>query len=81
MYIYKQRPADSQTNGTELTEMQLTEEEDDDVSALLSLSISMHSDNSCQDLDNSELLPIGKKTVDATLVPIWLGIDDINREV
>ena len=61
--------------------MQLTEEEDDYVSALLSLSVSMHSDNSHEDLDNSELLPIGKKMVDATPVPIWLGIDDVNREV
>ena len=57
------------------------EEEDDAVSALLSLSKSMPSDNSQEDLDNSELLPIGKKTVDAAPVPICLGTDDVNREI
>ena len=39
-------PTHSQATGFEQTEMQLTEEEDDAVSALLSLSKSMPSDNS-----------------------------------
>ena len=69
------------TAGLEQTEVQLTEEEDDAVSALLSLSKSMPSDNSQDDLDNSELLPIGKKTVDVAPVPICLGTDDVNREI
>ena len=50
--------------------MCITEEEDDAVSALLSLSKSMPSDNSQEDFDNSELLPIGKAPVDAAPVPI-----------
>ena len=61
--------------------MQLTEEEDNAVSALLSLSKSMPSDISQEDFDNSELLPIGKTTVDAAPVPIRLGADDVNREI
>ena len=74
-------PTHSQTAGLEQTEVQLTEKEDDAVSALLSLSKSMPSDNSQEDLDNSELLPISKKTVDAAPVPIHLGTDDVNREI
>ena len=41
----------------------------------------MPSDNSQEDLDNSELLPIGETTVDAAPVPIRLGADDVNREI
>ena len=74
-------PTHSQTTGFEQMEMQLTEEEDDAVSALVSLSKSMSSDNSQEDLDNSELLPIGKTTVDTAPVPICLGADDVNREI
>ena len=69
------------TTRLEQTEVQLTEEEDDAVSALLSLSKSIPSDISQEDLDNSELLPIGKWTVDVALVPIRLGTDDVNREI
>ena len=68
-------------NSNEPAEIQLTEEEDDAVSALLSLSKSLPSENSQEDLDNSELLPIGKVTIDAAPVPIRLGVDDVNREI
>ena len=74
-------PIHGLTAGLEQTEVQSTEEEDDAVSALLSLSKSMPSDNSQEELDNSELLPIGKWTVDAAPVPIHLGTDDVNREI
>ena len=59
--------------------MQLTEDDDDAVSALLSLSKSIPSDISQEDLDNSELLPIGKRTVDVAPVPICLSTDDVNK--
>ena len=62
-------PTHSHANGPEQTELQLTEEEDDAVRALLSLSKSIPSDISQEDLENSELLPIGKTTVDATPGP------------
>ena len=65
----------------EPTETHLTEEEDDAVSALLSLSKSLPSENSQEDLNNSELLLIGKPTVDAALVPIRLGLEDVNEEI
>ena len=74
-------PTHSHATGFEQTEVQLTEEEDDAVSAFLSLSKSMPSDNSQEDLDNSELLPIGKTAVDVDPVPICLGTDDVNREI
>ena len=74
-------PTHYPTNGPEQMEVQLTEEEDDAISALLSLSKSIPSDISQEDLDNSELLPISKPTVDAALVPIRLGTDDVNREI
>ena len=48
----------------------LTEKENNAVSALLSLSRSVPSEASNDGLDNSELMPIGKKTVDAVPVPI-----------
>ena len=61
----------------EQAETQLTEEEEEEaVSALLSLSKSLPSENSQEDLDNSELLPIGKPTIDAAPAPICLGMDD-----
>ena len=53
-------PTHDLATGQEPTEVQLMEEEDDAVSALLSLSKSIPSDISQEDLDNSELLPIGK---------------------
>ena len=62
-------------------EVQLMEEEDDAISALLSLSKSMPSDNSEEDLDNSELLPIGKWTVNAAPVLICLCTDNVTREI
>ena len=65
----------------EPTETHLTEEEDDAVSALLSLSKSLPSENSHEDLDNSETLPIGKPTVDATLVPIQLSSKDVSEKI
>ena len=68
-------------SGTEQVESQLTEEEDDTISALLSLSKSIPSDNSQDAIDNSDLLPIGKPTVDAAPVPIRLGTDDVNKEI
>ena len=74
-------PNHDNTTGLEQMEVQLTEEEDDAVSALLSLSKSVPSDISQEDIDNSELLPIGKRTVDAAPVPICLGTDDVNREI
>ena len=54
-------PAHKTVNNTEQVESQLTEEEDDAISALLSLSKSIASDNSQDAIENSELLPIGKK--------------------
>ena len=51
------------------------------LSALLSLSKSMPSKNSQDSLENSELLPIGKKTVDAALVPICLNTEDVNNKI
>ena len=54
-------PTHSHATGFEQTEVQLTEEEDDAVSALLSLSKSMPSDNSQEDLDNSEYYPLAKE--------------------
>ena len=74
-------PTHDLTTGQEPTEVQLTEEDDDAISALLSLSKSIPSDISQEDLDNSELLPIGKRTVDAAPVPIHLSTDDVNREI
>ena len=74
-------PTHSHATGFEQKEVQLTEEEDDAISALLSLGKSLPSDNSQEYLDNSELLPIGKRTVDAAPVPIRLGTDDVNREI
>ena len=74
-------PTHKHAYGFEQMEMQLTEEEDDAVSALLSLSKSMPSNISQEDVDNSELLPIGKTTVDAAPVPIHLGTDDVNKEI
>ena len=74
-------PTHSHATGFEQKEVQLTEEEDDAKSALLSLGKSMPSDNSQEYLDNSELLPIGKRTVDTAPVPIRLGTDDVNREI
>ena len=74
-------PTRKHVNGFEQTKMQLTEEEDNAVSALLLLSKSMASDISQEDFDNSELLLIGKTTMDAAPVPICLGADDINREI
>ena len=74
-------PNDDNTTGLEQTEVQLTEEEDDAVSALLSLSKSIPSDISQKDLDNSELLPIGKRTVNTAPVPIRLCTDDVNKEI
>ena len=74
-------PTHSLTAGLEQMEVQLTEKEDDAVSALLSLSKSMPSDNSQEDFDNSELLPISKRTVDTAPVPIRLCTDDVNREI
>ena len=74
-------PTHDLATGQEPTEVQLTEEEDDAVSALLSLSKSIPSDISQENLDNSELLPIGKQTVDAAPIPICLGTDDVNREI
>ena len=68
-------------NSNEPAEIQLTEEEDDAVSALLSLSKSLPSENSQEDLDNNELLPISKVTIDAAPVPIHLGVDDVYREI
>ena len=41
----------------------------------------MPSDNSQEDLDNSELLPISKRTVDVAPMPIRLGTGDVNREI
>ena len=73
-------PTHSHATGFEQKEVQLTEE-DDAISALLSLGKSMPSDNSQEYLDNSELLPIGKRTVDTAPVPIRLGTDDVNREI
>ena len=74
-------PTHYPTNGPEQTEVQLMEEEDDAVSALLSLSKLIPSDISQEDLDNSELLPISKWTVDMAPVSIRLGTDDVNREI
>ena len=65
----------------EPTEKHLTEEDDDAVIALLSLSKSLPSENSHKDLDNRELLPIGKPTVDTTPVPIQLSLKDVNEEI
>ena len=41
----------------------------------------MPSKNSQDSLENSELLPIGKKTVDAALVPICLNTEDVNNKI
>ena len=41
----------------------------------------MASDNSQDAMENSELLPIGKSTVDAVPVLIRLGLNDINKEI
>ena len=77
-----QRPLAHKTvNPTEQVESQLTEEEDDAISALLSLSKSIASDNSQDAIENSELLPIGKSIVDAVPVPIRLGVNDVNKEI
>ena len=58
-------PAHKTVNPIEQVESQLTKEEDNAISALLSLSKSIASDNSQDAIENSELLPIGKSTVDA----------------
>ena len=65
----------------EHVETALTEEEDEAVSALLSLSKSIPSESSQDSLDNSELLPMGKKMVNAVPVPIHLSTDDVNKEI
>ena len=47
----------------------------------MSLSKSIASDNSQDAIENSELLPIGKSTVDAVPVPIRLGVNDVNNKI
>ena len=56
----------------EEAEYALTEEEDDAVSTLLSLSKTFPSENSQDSLDNSELLPIEKKNGRCSTCPDWL---------
>ena len=68
--VSRRQVAHKTVNPTEQVESQLTEEEDDAISALLSLSKSIASDNSQDAIKNSELLLIGKSTVDAVPVPI-----------
>ena len=72
---------DAMVVASETQEPNLTEEEDDAVSALLTLSQSIPSEASNDGLDNSELIPIGKKMVDAVPVPIRLGKDDVNLAI
>ena len=79
--VSRRRLAQNTVNPTEQVESQLTEEEDNAISALLSLSKSIASDNSQDAIKNSELLPIGKSTVDAVPVPIRLGVNDVNKEI
>ena len=62
-------------------ELVLTEEEDNAVSALLSLSRSIPSEASSDVLDNSELMPIGKKTIDTVPVPIKLSTEDVKSAI
>ena len=64
-------------------ESQLTEEEDDAVNALLSLSRSLPSngDDDIEVTENSELMPIGKPTLDVAPVPIRLSRDDVKAEI
>ena len=79
--VSQRRLAHKTVNPTQQVESQLTEEEDDAISALLSLSKSIASDNSQDAIENSELLPIGKSTVDAVPVPIRLGVNNVNKEI
>ena len=64
-------------------ESQLTEEEGDAVSALLSLSRSLPSngEDDTEITENSELMPIGKPTPDVAPVPIRLSHEDVNAEI
>ena len=61
------------SNNKEQLDHPLTEEKDEAVSALLSLSNTFPSENSQDSLDNSEILPMGKKTVEAVPVQIKQG--------
>ena len=79
--VSRRPPVLKTVNPTEQVESQLMEEEDDAISALLSLSKSMASDNSQDAIENSELLLIGKSTVDAVPVPIKLSVNDVNNEI
>ena len=64
-------------------ESQLTEEEGDAVNALLSLSRSLPSngDDDIEITENSELMPIGKPTLDVAPVPIRLSRNDVKVEI
>ena len=64
-------------------ESQLTEEEGDVVNALLSLSRSLPSngEDDTELNENSELMPIGKPTLDVAPVPIRLSREDVQAEV
>ena len=64
-------------------ESQLTEEEGDTVNALLSLSRSLPSngDDDIEITENSELMPIGKPTLDVAPVPIRLSRNDVKAEI
>ena len=75
-------PNKSTVSDKEEAEYALTEEEDDAVSTLLSLSKTFPSENSQDSLDNSELLPIiEKKMVDAAPVRIGLNTEEVNAEI
>ena len=60
---------------------ELTEDKDEVVDALLSLSNSIPRDLSQDGLDNSTILPIGQAPIDAAPVPIKLSAEDVNQEM
>ena len=71
------------SNDSHECDIHLTEEEDEAVNALLSLSKSLPSngENDTDVNDNSEILPIGKLLIDAVPVPIRLSQDNVNAEI
>ena len=72
------------TNGNDLETRagaESTEEEDEVVDVLLSLSNSMPGDSSLDSFDNSNILPIGTAPIDAAPVQIKLGTEDVYREL
>ena len=60
----------------------MTENEDDAIDALLSLSTLLNKNSSPEDkYDNSSLMPIGLQLPDVALVPVRLGEQDVVTEM